>query len=1559
MYDQAEQRNIPAVLDVSDASDDLDFCFKKLLKTIANIDIAKHVGLTDHPCSFVVYAHENKYVGEAYSQYVKTIIDWLKIIRAPNLSDKSPLLLWSENDNDTNPAVDDILSNQMRLLPAYEGFDKVEKVILCVSPVLKRYCEHPFAIDYITRIQNLYQTQKQNMQKFEEEIRRFVETQLKANGFHHILTEIAFLNIRRLDSNEGSDQIIPITLDGGDLGKVISTGLSVYLKLSSPKLGDLHSLFFKLLQRLYPFRFTPFELCHKCYKTLRHWCEKGGDGTPLQEKAAKEILRLLDEVINLSESGVRDGEWRDYMTQIRAARTQIMKEEQLLIEYRAIMKTLNAPNMTIEIQKLENRKDELFKDSYKWILAHEDYQDFIDWGHDNIKRLLWIKGDPGKGKTMLLLGIVRELKLSIGSSSDDGYLSYFFCQGTNERLNTATSVLRGLVSMLLIQDQSLLRHLDRLKIDRLDEDDTAFYILKSILLDMLEDESLTRAYLVIDALDECMNTQKPGLFELLKLISDISANNSQVKWLVSSRNIPAIERSLGKNEKETSLALELNDHSVADAVKAYIDHKMLIFRKSLQERYVHREEASVSAQLQTVLDTATMEIRQKAGGTFLWVALVFQQIQGCSGEELLKYVQQVPSDLDNIYAQMLRNVNKLKNSELHKKVLQVAVNAYRPLHLRELGELTGLNELAFQEDIVRECGLLTLSVDEKIVHFVHQSAKDYLIKSPVTGSPGSEIFSHGLVAGHFTILSRSLDIMSQTLQKDIYKLKQPGCLAIRTKTPDPDPLTSIRYSCVYWVDHLEKIKDSNDTLLCGEYLSDGGRVHEFLKEHLLHWFEALSLIGEVSKGINGLYSLERMILERLTKSSPSSTTFGYKSFKRMIMSLSSETTLSHKSFVHDAIRVFRQCAAAVEEAPLQVYCSALIFSPEESVVRQTFKQEMPQWISPLPRISSNWSPCVQTLKGHGDLVRSVAFSPNGQQLASGSNDNTIRLWDASTGKCLQTLEGHRDLVRSVAFSPNGQQLASGSNDDTIRLWDASTGKCLQTLKGHGDKVTSVVFSPNGQQLTSGSIDSTVRLWDASTGKCLQALKGHRDQVYSVAFSPDGQQLASGSKDCTIRLWDASIGKYQQTLKGHRDRVCSVIFSPDGQQLASGSEDYTIRLWDASTGKCLQTLKGHKRQVNSVAFSPDGQQLASGSNDYTIRLWDASTGKCLQKLEGYNAWVNSVAFSSDGQQLASGSNDDTVQLWDVSIGKYQQTLKGYRDPVCSIIFSPDGQQLASGSKDYIIRLWDVSTGKCLQTLEGHKDCVKSVAFSPDGQQLASGSIDYTIRLWNARTGKYLQTLKGHNAWVSSVAFSPDGQQLASGSDDDTVRLWDVSTGTCLQTLIAYSCYVFSVVFSSDGQQLASGADNTIRLWDPSTGKCLQTLEGHKDWVNSVAFSPDGQQLASGSDDDTVRLWDASTGKCLQTLKDAKRVISFSRDGSNLLTDSGTLSLRPTLQSDHAHWIGCGIGSENSWVTWDGRKVLWLPPEYQPVQFAIREDRIGVGCQSGAVFILSFARKCFIR
>jgi WD40 repeat protein len=388
---------------------------------------------------------------------------------------------------------------------------------------------------------------------------------------------------------------------------------------------------------------------------------------------------------------------------------------------------------------------------------------------------------------------------------------------------------------------------------------------------------------------------------------------------------------------------------------------------------------------------------------------------------------------------------------------------------------------------------------------------------------------------------------------------------------------------------------------------------------------------------------------------------------------------------------------------------------------------------------------------HADLAKSVftetfgsilcvAFSPQGDLLAAGtSTGSEIRFWHTANGLPLQTVQVS-SWVRSVAFSPDGKTLVSGSEDQTMRLWDISSGQGLMTLQGHTDGVRSAAFSPDGKTLASGSSDQTVRLWEVSSGQGLMTLQGHTEGITSVALSPDGKTLASGSWDRTVRLWEVSSGQGLMTLQGYTNRVESVAFSPDGKTLASGNEDQTVRLWEVSSGQGLMTLHGHTRVVRSVVFSPDGKTLASGSEDQTVRLWDISSGQGLMTLQGHTHIVRSVVFSPDGKTLASGSWDQTVRLWEVSSGQCLMTLQGHTGPIESVSFSIDGKTLASGSRDQTVRLWEVSSGQGLMTLQGHTSAVRSVAFSPDGRSVASGSYDGTIKIWDMPTGECLQTLR---------------------------------------------------------------------------------------------------------------------------------------------------------------------------------------------------------------------------
>ncbi|KAF9524137.1 hypothetical protein CPB83DRAFT_948682 [Crepidotus variabilis] len=460
-----------------------------------------------------------------------------------------------------------------------------------------------------------------------------------------------------------------------------------------------------------------------------------------------------------------------------------------------------------------------------------------------------------------------------------------------------------------------------------------------------------------------------------------------------------------------------------------------------------------------------------------------------------------------------------------------------------------------------------------------------------------------------------------------------------------------------------------------------------------------------------------------------------------------------------------------------------------------------------------------------------------------------------------TLNGHSDAVMSVAFSSDDKRILSGSNDKSVRVWDASTGEELKVLDGHSHAVTSVAFSSDGKCIISGSYDQSVQMWDASTGKKLKVLNGHSDWVMSVAFSSDGKCIISGSSDNSVRMWDASTGEVLKVLSGHSGWVMSVAFSSDDKLIISGSNDRSVRMWDASTGKVLKVLYGHSSSIGSIAFSNDGKHIISGSNDGSVRVWDVSTGKELRVLNGHSSAVNTVAFSNHGKHIISGSYDESVRVWDASIGKELNMLDGHTSEVMSVAFSGDGKHIISGSYDQSVRIWDASTGNELRVLNGHSGAVMSVAFSSDDKHIISGSDDKSVRVWDASTGEELKVLNGHSDTVMSVAFLSDDKCIISGSNDGSVQVWDASTGKVLDVLDVldgHSEVVMSVGFSSNGKQIISGSnDGSVRVWDVSTGKELRVLNGHSGWIMSVAFSSDNKHIISGSVDKSVRVWDAST------------------------------------------------------------------------------------------------------
>jgi RNA polymerase sigma factor (sigma-70 family) len=571
------------------------------------------------------------------------------------------------------------------------------------------------------------------------------------------------------------------------------------------------------------------------------------------------------------------------------------------------------------------------------------------------------------------------------------------------------------------------------------------------------------------------------------------------------------------------------------------------------------------------------------------------------------------------------------------------------------------------------------------------------------------------------------------------------------------------------------------------------------------------------------------------------------------------------------------CRMLVTEVP-QAQPDSLPEAVKDRGERQEAKDERPRtdrYGDPLP---PGAVARIGTLRfRHGDSHWSIAFSPDGKTLASGSGcfDPVIRFWDAETGKeqrRIQVLPGPPIVqggISSIAFSPDGKMLAVGRDfTGWIGFWDAATGRHLQSASGHQQGLTTIAFAPDGKTLASGSYDKTVRIWDTATGKQLLQINGQQASVYSVCFSPDGLSLASGSEDKTIRLWDAKTGAERRCFRGHENTVLSVAFASTGKHLASGSRDKTVRLWDVTTGREIRQMKGHRGDVSAVVFCREDKQLVSGSRDRTVRLWDCADGRQLRQFAGDRIDVHSLAFTPDGRRLAAGSLENGICVWDMADGKELLPFEGHKGWIESLSFLPDGKTLASGGTDATVRLADPRTGKQLQRFDVDGEWVRSLAFSPDGRTFVTAHYANRFALRDTATGAVRHTFVGHTNGVISVAFSPNGRLIASGSQDKTARLWETETGKEIHAFTGHQAEVAALAFSPDGKMLAIGEGfrgQAISLREVKTGKLLRRFAAHDHALASIAFTPDGATVVSGSVDGTIRIWSVATGKELRRME----------------------------------------------------------------------------------------------
>jgi WD40 repeat protein len=547
---------------------------------------------------------------------------------------------------------------------------------------------------------------------------------------------------------------------------------------------------------------------------------------------------------------------------------------------------------------------------------------------------------------------------------------------------------------------------------------------------------------------------------------------------------------------------------------------------------------------------------------------------------------------------------------------------------------------------------------------------------------------------------------------------------------------------------------------------------------------------------------------------------------------------------------------------------------------------------------------------HHEPVSSLAFSPDSRRIIAGygpfnSNHGAghADLWDL-TSRTPKLIPGERGTVFSVAFSPDGREVALASKG-LVELCDLKANpRTIRSIPCHDGFVYAVAFSPDGRYLASGGLDRTLRLWDRATGQEIRPFYGHEGFVYGLAFSPDGRWLLSASEDNSLKLWEAASGRPLADFHGHRSFTSCVAFSPDGQLIASGGQDHAIKLWSARRRAPLIFASDDGSVVRGLEFLPGSQRLVSGAGEDSTRgrlkLWDATTGEPLGHFFENCPEVYALALHPDGRHLATACvngfagagtvrsadlhTDQPVReqkgngaevtnvvyslwVWDLETGQLVWERKVDATEVTDVTFSPDGRWLAWAGVDEreaggVVRLWDAETGWEIRTFEKHTAGALGVAFSPDSRWIASGWGDGMVRIWETRgPASEVRELPGHSGTVRRVSFLPDGRLASAGgswlgSEFGEVKIWDLATGRSLD-LYGHTNLVFDLAPSPDGRRLATGSlDRTVKLWDTTTGEEVFTLGGHTAGVTCVAFSPDGGRIASGSWDRTVRVWDTS-------------------------------------------------------------------------------------------------------
>ncbi|KAG7412793.1 Vegetative incompatibility protein HET-E-1 [Fusarium oxysporum f. sp. rapae] len=784
---------------------------------------------------------------------------------------------------------------------------------------------------------------------------------------------------------------------------------------------------------------------------------------------------------------------------------------------------------------LPDTREELLKEIDGWI------------DDPKSKTIFWLNGMAGTGKSTISRTVARAR-----AKRGDLGASFFFKRGEVDRDN-----LNKLMPTLAYQLALSMPEVSFFIKKALDANSAVIGDFVKEQFEKLIQEPLSKAaatattpssvVMVINALDEC--DQEADIRLLINIFSLAKTLRPRFRVFLTSR--PELPIRLGFSEVQGSY----QDLVLHDIPAQVVEHGIIVFLDDKFKKIRHDFNMTVGDERKLPQDWPGCPIVQSlarmAVPLFIFAATVCRfigdrkrdsppmQLHKVLDYEIKGHVSQLGRTYGPVLCSLITDVSENDKTQIindFKMIVGSIVILANPLSVWALSQLLEVDPEVVDNRLDTLHSVLSIPSTRKApVRLLHLSFRDYLLTNE-SELRVDERHTHQTLAKH------CLRVMRGGLRENICGLSFPGT---RRSTVDSSELEEripphLQYACMHWVYHQIEGYPK---------LNDDNKVYDFLTTHFLHWLELMSLMGRSTKSL-------RML----------------KSFRDW---LQHDQSPNLSSFVADAVRFVQTNFSVIDEAPLQLYSSALVFSPSNSVVGGLFKIRIPKWLSLWPHVEENWDACLSTLEGHSDVVYSVVFSHDSKVVASASGDKTVRLWSVEMGECKHVLEGHGSSVLSVVFSHDSKAVASGSGDNTVRLWSVETGECEHVLEGHND-VVNPVFSHDSKVVASAAWDNTVRLWSAETGKCEHVLEGHGSSVFSVVFSHDSKVVASASFDKTIRLWSVEAGECEHVLEGHGDSVVSVVFSHDSKVVASGSDGGAVRLWSVETGQCARVIQHTSR-----------------------------------------------------------------------------------------------------------------------------------------------------------------------------------------------------------------------------------------------------------------------------------------------------------------------------------------------------------------------------------------------